>query len=190
MKVRGYKLTRQSNLVGADLSGACLNQVDIAWSNLRGANLSEVSASSADFANCNFRGANLRDSAICRSWMMGCDFQGADMRGMCLLQTRINGADLRGAILPDLDELLLCEWQVVSDDLCRELMRYDASLFPYPRYFDDWARGEGLCPYLKVDIFRAVNFSERKALWSPGPALGKEELVQRLFKEKNIKSDI
>lgn len=94
-------------------------------------------------------------------------------------------ADLRGANLPPAPVLLTAFWEEVSDNLCRELMRYDAANHPDPKKFDEWAKG-GSCPY-SGGFQRAANFKEERGLWKPGPSKSAHELVLMLFTEKDIK---
>ena len=101
--------------------------------------------------------------------------RGADLRG----------ADLRGVAPP---AVLLARWGQVSDDLCRDLMRYDAANHPRgAKAFTAWAKG-GPCPYSDCEWARAANFQEKRELWKPGTAQSALKLAVRLLNEKcNIK---
>ena len=81
--------------------------------------------------------------------------------------------------------LLLCHWNTVSDNLCTELMRYDAENHPRPELFEDWANGD-ICPYGR-GFSRCAIFHEKKELYIAGTAKTARELVLLLFREKNIK---
>ena len=96
------------------------------------------------------------------------------------------GANLERANLPAPTMLLFANWGEVSDELCVELMRYDASNHPEPERFTDWARG-GECPYNGTYWQRAANFHEKRELWKAGASKSALELVMPLFNEKNIK---
>ena len=82
--------------------------------------------------------------------------------------------------------MLLAYWGDVSDNLCADLMMYDASCHPDQNAFDKWAAG-GECPYANALVQRACNFIERKELWGKGKFRKPFALMLRLFKEKNIK---
>ena len=144
---------RGANLHNADLQGVDLCNVSLCNANLRGADLRKVSF-------CN---ANLRDTNLC----------GADLRG----------ADLRVAYLPSPTMVLLAEWKEVSDELCIELMRYDASCHPDPTKFNIWVETNN-CPYKYAQVQRAANFKEKKELYSASPSKGPYELMNMLLKEK------
>ena len=116
----------------------------------------------------NFAGANLR---------------GANLRGANLRSADLTDADLTGVQWPAPTSVLLAFWSDVSDQLCLELMRYDAANHPDPSAFDRWAAG-GACPYAGVHVQRSANFTERRGLWSPGPALSAYALMQMLLAEK------
>lgn len=138
--------------------------------NLRRANLIEADLNGADLNGADLRGANLR---------------GANLRGADLIRADLRGVDLRETLLPPPPVLLLSLWRAVSEALCVDLMRYDASLHPDPTAFNRWAAG-GPCPYKEVPWERGANFVENRALWSPGPAPNALNLIERLFKEKKI----
>jgi len=79
--------------------------------------------------------------------------------------------------------LLMCCWGVVSDSLCVELMRLDASAHPEGVVaFDRWAEG-GKCPYSGCQFPRVANFNQDKTLWSPGPAKSIWELTEAVLDE-------
>jgi len=113
------------------------------------------------------------------------DLQRADLRWANLQGANLQGADLQRADLPPPTMLLLATWGNVSDKLCLELMRYDASNHPNPMRFDEWANG-GDCPYQK-GFQRCANFQEVRELWKPGKSKSARELVLMLFKEKDTK---
>jgi len=123
--------------------------------------------------------------------LSGADLSGADLRWAYLRWAYLRGADLRGADLrradlPPVTQLLLCCWGTVSDELCLELMRYDASNHPHPEKFDEWAKG-GKCPYDNEQFQRCANFQEKRELWKAGKSKSAYELVIMLFKETGIK---
>jgi len=160
--LRGVNL-RGANLHNADLQGVDLCNVSLCNANLRGADLRKVSF-------CN---ANLRDTNLC-----GANLRSADLRG-----ANLRGADLRVAYLPSPTMVLLAEWKEVSDELCIELMRYDASCHPDPTKFNIWVETNN-CPYKYAQVQRAANFKEKKELYSASPSKGPYELMNMLLKEK------
>ncbi len=104
----------------------------------------------------------------------GADLSGADLSGADLSGANLSGADLRyanlsGADLPSPTMVLLARW-TVSDDLCRDLMTFDAACHPDPTAFTRWAEG-GSCPYNEVKVQRAANFKEQRKLWTASAVL-------------------
>ena len=144
--------------------------------NLRSANLRSADLRSADLQSANLQSANLQ-SANLRS---------ADLRSANLQWADLQSADLRWANLPSPTIMLLAYWGCVSDELCADLMMYDASCHPSKKAFDVWAAG-GSCPYSHVNIQRACNFTEKKELWGRGKFHTPYSLMLRLFEEKEIK---
>jgi hypothetical protein len=131
--------------------------------------------------------ANLQEANLQWANLQWANLQGAYLQGAYLQEANLQRADLRGAYLPSPPELLLCYWGEVSNKLCTELMKYDASNHPDPTKFDEWAEGKG-CPYGK-GFSRSALFQEKRELWKPGKAKPARELVLMLFKEKEIKFD-
>jgi hypothetical protein len=151
------------DLSGADLSGADLREANLRDANLSGADLREANLRDANLSGADLRGANLR---------------GADLRW----------ANLRGADLPSPNDILLAQWCEVSDELCIDLMKYDASNHPDPSSFDLW-KEYGKCPFINIKIQRSANFKEKKELWIMGPAKSAFELMKMLIREKCSDSD-
>jgi hypothetical protein len=100
--------------------------------------------------------------------------------------------------LPNPLVVLQASWGSVSDELCIELMKFDAQNHPFPQAFDIWKK-DGDCPYSvfanknkarSISIERAVNFKENKELWNHGLLIQKVksplELMLMLFEEKQI----
>jgi hypothetical protein len=81
--------------------------------------------------------------------------------------------------LPAPTQLLLQSWDKVSDELCCELMRFDADNHENPALFDIWARG-GNCPYDNAQFKRCANFKERKEAWRSGKCTISESNVINL----------
>ena len=109
---------------------------------------------------------------------------------MLLIAAVASGADLCGANLeeakfPAPTVVLLANWGEVSDQLCADLMIFDASCHPEPTKFDVWANG-GECPYNGVQVERAAQFSEKKNLWNSkvGVVCRPYDLMVRLLTEK------
>jgi len=174
---------------GADLYGANLYGANLYGANLRGANLR-----GADLRGANLYGANLYDANLYGANLYGADLRGADLYGANLYGANLYGANLRGADLyganlyganlPVPTMILLAYWGEVSDDLCRDLMAYDAACHPDPTAFDRWAQG-GACPYSWVKVERAVQFQEKQSLWDAKALLCRPyDLMQRILAEK------
>lgn len=101
------------------------------------------------------------------------------------------GANLAGAYYdsrtrwPAISIVLLASWGEVSNELTRDLMRYDAAMHPDPSAFDQWVKG-GACPLNEILVGRAASFVEKRHLWSPGP-VKPYGLFERLLAEKLVK---
>lgn len=141
----------------ANLWGANLGEADLQEANLRGANLWE-----ADLQEANLQEANLGEANL---W-------GANLRG----------AKVSGVKWPAPTMVLLSHWGKVSDNLCRDLMRFDASNHPDPSLFDMW-KETGKCPYDGCAWERSAYFRESRDLWSPGLAPSALSLAERLIAE-------
>ena len=95
-----------------------------------------------------------------------------------------SGANLYGANLPSPTAVLLADWGNVTEELCRDLMTYDASCHPDPTLFTKWAEG-GPCPYSHIKVERAAIFVEVKTLWKENlPLCRPYDLMTRLLAEK------
>jgi uncharacterized protein YjbI with pentapeptide repeats len=204
-----------ANLIGADLyeanlsrvtlSRAALSRATLSRADLRGADLSWSDSHDANMAGANLAGANLSWTGLKRANLRGANLRGASLHKAVLAGVSLSGANLTGADLsmayllgakhdartvwPDPEKMLLANWETVSGDLCRDLMRYDAAHHPDgDAPFTNWSLG-GTCPYLGYTVaVRAANFYQQRSLWSPGPAPSAEELVERLLAEKTLRS--
>jgi hypothetical protein len=80
---------------------------------------------------------------------------------------------------------LLANWGDVSDDLCADLMNYDAANHPEGHAaFARWVE-TGTCPYSGCRVARSANFVERKACYRPDrPLQSALQLMDRLIAEK------
>ena len=88
----------RSNLVGANLSGADLEDVDVSGANLRNANLSGVDLQDADVSGAQLQGANLRNANL-----SGADLEEANLEDADVSGAHLWNANLSGAILQDAD---------------------------------------------------------------------------------------
>jgi hypothetical protein len=100
----------------------------------------------------------------------------------------LSGASLSGANLSASTMCLLANWDEVSDDLCIELMRYDAANHEDPEEFIRW-KENGKCPYKNKKYQRAAIFRQKKELYTPGPSLRPFDLMVRIIQEKCKDSD-
>jgi hypothetical protein len=181
---------REANLSNADLSEANLSWVDLRWailsganldrSNLRGANLSWADLTAINLSGVILSGANLREANL----------RNADLRNANLAGANLSWADLRGVNLSKAAysplAVLQSRWDVVSNELCAELMRWDASAHPNPEAFQAWADG-GDCPLNTSKIHRCLSFSEDRKLYQAGPPqMTLWELWVALTKEMGI----
>ena len=104
----------------------------------------------------------------------------ADLSGAYLSWANLSGANY---LAPPM--VLLASWGDVSDDLCADLMNYDASNHPDgAAAFASWAAG-GPCPYTGCRVARSANFSERQSCYRPErPLQSALPLMDRLIAEK------
>jgi hypothetical protein len=66
-------------------------------------------------------------------------------------------------------------------------MRRDAQFHPYPKKFDEWAKG-GNCPYADCITTQIHHFKISRELWKKGkPEMSDYELLMAIAKEKNWK---
>src|SRR5579859_5401181 len=167
-------VAEKANLYGADLRGANLYGANLGGANLGGANLYGANLGGADLRGADLRGANLYGANL-----GGANLGGADLRG-----ANLGGANLYGAknLIPAVI-LASGSWGEVSDELCADLMLWDAANHPDPESFDRWARG-GECPYADVPVSRACNFREKRELWGKGQLCRPYDLMMRLLAEK------
>jgi len=130
-----------------------------------------------------YTGPTLSGADLSRANLSGADLSGADLSWAYLSGADLSRANLSGAHLPSPTAVLLASWGHVSDDLTRDLMRYDAACHPDPPAFDRWSAG-GSCPYAGVKMGRAAHFTESRDLWSPGPSERPYDLMIRVLAEK------
>ena len=123
--------------------------------------------------------------------LIGADLRGANLRGANLIDANLIGANLigahlRGANLPSSTMVLLAQWGNLSDQLTRDLMRFDAASHPDgQKVFDKWASSKyGAFPYSGCNVQRAANFTERKEYWKPGRPPRPWLLMVRVLDEK------
>ena len=168
--LRSHKLWLEGKPEGkrADFSGQDLSSANLHYANLRSANLRYANLGYANLRFANLRFANLRYANL--------SFANLD----CAKYSKYTR-------FPAPTMMLLANWGEVSDDLCRDLMRFDAANHPEPQKFNDWANN-GECPYANVAYGRAATFNQNKDLWAPSlldlPPSRPIELVERLLKEK------
>lgn len=122
--------------------------------------------------------------------LSGADLSGADLSRADLSRANLSEADLSRANLSGADPLvppmvLLANWGDVSDDLCADLMNYDASNHPTgAAAFAEWATG-GACPYSACRVARSAHFSEGRSCYRPDrPLQSALQLMDRLLAEK------
>ena len=126
-------------------------------------------------------GANLSGAYLYGANLSGANLSGANLRGANLYGANLYEANLSGISPPS---ILLANWGNVSDELCRDLMRYDCANHPDgKKAFDAWADGGG-CPYSGCKWGRGAIFTERRELWSYGSAQSALKLAERLIAEK------
>ena len=115
--------------------------------------------------------------------LSGADLSGADLSGADLSGANLYRANLRSAKYSLLAALRSC-WNVYTDSLILELMRWDALSCGVEK-MTAWAKG-GSCPFDKLD--RDFNFQESRKLWKPGkPKMNHRQLFEALCAETKVK---
>jgi hypothetical protein len=175
----------RANLTEANLTEANLHGANLSMAYLTEANLYRANLSMADLSEANLHGANLSMADLSGANLHGANLSRANLHGANLSRANLSMADLSGTYLPAPTVMLLALWTEVGDDLCRDLMRWDAMNHPDPRAFQRWAEG-GPCPYTGVGMGRAAHFQERKELFSLGPCPTPYALLLRCFAENNV----
>jgi hypothetical protein len=90
-------------LVGVDVSGAFLQNVQLEHARLLRSNFSDADLRDSNFNSADFSDANLQSANFRESHLQGAGFQRADLQEADLNGADLNGADLSGATLTDAD---------------------------------------------------------------------------------------
>ena len=156
----------QRGFEGANLEGANLRRARLEGAYLRRANLGRAYLEGANLRRANLGRAYLRRANLRRANLEGANLRRAYLEGANLRRARLEGANLSGAKYSVL-AVLQADWGKVSDELCRELMQWDAACSPTPEAFQAWTDGSPDCPC--AQILRAFHFQESRELYVPGP---------------------
>lgn len=155
--------------------------------------IKEARASRADLSRANLSGADLSEANLHGADLRGADLRGADLSGANLSRAdlrwaNLSRANLRGADLPSPTLMLLASWGSVSEQLCADLMEFDAWCHGNRDAFNIWA-ATGTCPFESHKEQRAANFTESREIWRKqiGKLRSPRELILALFAEKEIK---
>jgi Pentapeptide repeats (8 copies) len=170
-----------ADLINANLSDANLYGATLSGANLYGANLINANLINANLINANLRGADLRYADL-----SGADLINANLINANLINADLCSANLKKTRLPSPTVVLLASWGNVSDKLCADLMEYDAWTYGDKKAFKNWVK-TGKCPYTDVLFERAANFSQNPKLFGKGKLRSPIDLMNALFKEKEIK---
>ena len=173
----------RANMAGAYMEGAYMAGACMARANMEGAHMEGACMAGAYMEGANMEGAYMAGANMARANMEGANMARAYMAGAHMEGAHMEGANMEGANLPSPTVVLLASWGVVSNELCADLMLWDASNHPDPAKFDVWANG-GDCPYRGVKVQRAANFSESRALWGKGEMCRPYDLMVRVLAEK------
>jgi Pentapeptide repeats (8 copies) len=130
-------------LVGVDVSGAYLQNIQLGKARLVRANFSAADARmgkfrGADFSDANLRGANFRGGDFSSANLQRADMQDADLVGADLRGADLSGASLAGADLRDTD-LANARWSGVANLKSADI----AGIKNAPSGFRDWALQHG-----------------------------------------------
>ena len=151
----------------------------------------EIELEDANLRNVSFAGANLREADLSGCILIGSNFENADLSHADLSNCSLSCANLAGANLTcashSVPQMLVAFWGDVSEELCRDMMRLDASAHPEPRLFDNWAYYDAGCPYLDSYISRVCYFNEDPDFWKSGRPPSLWRIWCRLAAEKNVK---
>jgi uncharacterized protein YjbI with pentapeptide repeats len=85
-----------TNLTGANLSGADLTGANLSGANLQGADLSDANLRSADLTGADLIGANLHGADLDQATLMGANLVGADLSDADLRSADLTGVNLDG----------------------------------------------------------------------------------------------
>jgi hypothetical protein len=158
IKIIDRKTLTRADLTHADLSRADLSGANLSRANLSGANLTRADLTHADLSRADLSGANLSGANL-----SGANLSGANLSGANLTGANLTGANLYGVIHLTPTIMLLCSWDICSDSLTIDLMRYDSDNHPNPQKFIEWADG-GDCPYDSEKMRRCADFMESRNL--------------------------
>jgi hypothetical protein len=90
-------------LVGVDVSGAFLQNVQLEHARLLRSNFSDADLRDSNFNSADFSDANLQSANLRESHLQGAGFQRADLQDADLTDADLSGADLSGATLTNAD---------------------------------------------------------------------------------------
>ncbi len=91
----------QPRLIGCDLRGLILKEMDLRGVHLNGSNLAQADLFGSDLSGADLRGANLSRVHAAYVNLGGADLSGADLRGSFLVKASLKGARLWGANLAE-----------------------------------------------------------------------------------------
>ncbi|MEM7531897.1 MAG: pentapeptide repeat-containing protein [Chloroflexota bacterium] len=91
------------NLLGRDLNGMDLANIELVEANLQGADLSGANLRQADLSGANLTRAILRNADLTEARLIGASLDGADLGGSILTGVNLNGAILDQADLTSVD---------------------------------------------------------------------------------------
>ncbi len=92
-----------ANLVGRDLHGMKLDNVNFVEANLSSADLSQAQLTAADFSGASLVAVNLEGANLQNAFLLGADLTGANLAGANLTGTDLSGANLTNANLTGVD---------------------------------------------------------------------------------------
>ena len=95
----GWRYFGGANLIGADLRGAKLSNVDFSGADLSEANLSGANLIDSNLSGANLRRADLSEANLIDSNLSGANFRHADLRNADLSRADLSRADLSNADL-------------------------------------------------------------------------------------------
>jgi uncharacterized protein YjbI with pentapeptide repeats len=109
---------RRTNLQGAELQGANLEEVHLFGTNLEKAYLTGAHLQGANLIRANLQGADLEEAHLEKAKLALANLQGADLTSAHLQGAMLWGADLRGADLSGADGIPTdqLEWTIGSNE--------------------------------------------------------------------------
>jgi hypothetical protein len=160
------------------LDNCIFTKCDMRWSSFNTCSINTCNFIECNLAHCDFNHSVIRDTNLA----------GQDFSFSSFFRAGLYNVNLCNSRLPSPQAFMMMEirkfgMNEISNELCLELMRYDAaSIENGVELMNDWAFN-GPCPFSNSKWARAAMFSERIAVWKPGPSLPVYKLAEMVYQE-------